>query len=202
MKNLLVLGLLVLGLSSCKMDMEDTELCANGDQLACQRLADSLTTPPPARVMSEESISPLIHNKTCTVKSINTTQEELEDLGLVSETSVESFLGRTFDMTSLYETSTPSGTSYTNFQTSPHTGLTFHVAQTIEGDEDEEIAAAKHKFKLRGVNLTQAERFYMIANFKAYDDGRMVGTVSWIRSASGWLRVENNFEMKVVLECK
>ena len=39
-KLLPILGLLLL--VSCQIDTEDTELCANGDQTACQRIADSL----------------------------------------------------------------------------------------------------------------------------------------------------------------
>ena len=206
MKNLLVLGLLVLGLSSCKnIDMEDLEACANGNQAMCKDVGDSITPPPappaePVKLTSEADISELIYNNVCTVKSSNVIQEDLNDLGFSSPKSIEDFIGNEYDMTSTWASTVSSGNTYTNFQTSPSTGLTFHIAHA-NVDEEEEVTASRHMFKLRAAY--GEGNFYMITNsVEAYDDGRVIGTIGWVRSNTGWLQIENHIDMTVTLECK
>ena len=199
MKQLLTIFCLLFFVG-CQVDEEQLQDCANGNQAACQDIGDNLTPREPAKITSEEDISELIYNNICTVKSSNVIQEDLNDLGFSSPKSIEDFIGNEYDMTSTWASTVSSGNTYTNFQPSPNTGLTFHIAHT-NGDEEEEVTASRHMFKLRAAY--GEGNFYMITNsVEVYDDGRVIGTIGWIRSNTGWLQIENHIDMTVTLECK
>ena len=200
MKTLLSVAFLLLFVG-CKVDEEQLQDCANGNQAACKDIGEELTPPAdPVIVTSKQDVSALIYNKVCTVKSSNVIQEDLNDLGFSSPKSIDDFIGNEYDMTAKWDSTVSSGNTYTNFQTSPSTGLTFHIAHAND-DEEEEITASRHMFKLRAAYGEGT--FYMITNsVEAYDDGRVIGTIGWVRSNTGWLQIENHIDMTVTLDCK
>ena len=201
MKKLLSIAFILLFVS-CQADLDEERLqaCANGDQAACRELGKGLKPPAPplpVLVLGAEEIKNMVFNKTCTVISIDITDEELADLGVTTSISVESMIGGTH----LLDESSNSiggqtGTEYTTMKKYGVSNLNVSVAYPLEGG-DLETAATKHNFKVK--KRLDGETVLFKADYKAYNDGRLVGMVHWMVYPGGYLM---NPDIEIVLKCE
>ena len=180
-KLLPILGLLLL--VSCQIDTEDTELCANGDQDACQRIADSLTThtppPPPKPINDWLDKADFLTDKTCTVTETTLTDEFINEVGS-NETSVNYLIGQEMKLGGgTYSHSKSTGREYIGFQSDAT--LNGNVRLFISTNKE----GTHNSFNVGTPSGNTDENLSIRTFYTLNDAGTLVGTMVWMRTDVG-----------------